>query len=143
MSLTLLFVCVAIVGGLVGLRVYRRRTAPKSAVHARNRTSESRSQADQWGVRIAAASKERACPQVRPLLGKEFPIADKPYLPLHDCPYPRQCECRFIPLIDRRKQERRSGEDRREAKRFDKDKADRRSGKDRRKGGVDWDTHGL
>ena len=139
MNITLLVIFVAVVGGLVGLRAYRRRTAPKSKGHAR---SENRSQAEQWGVRIAVASKERACPQVRPLLGKEFTMADRPKLPLHDCPYPRQCECRFIPLIDRRKEERRSGEDRREAKRFEKDKPDRRSGKDRRKGRVDWDTHG-
>jgi hypothetical protein len=139
MNITLLVIGVAIVAGLVGLLAYRRATAPKSVGQAKG---EIRNQAEQWGVRIAA-SRERACPQVRPLLGKEFAMADKPRLPIRDCPYPQQCECRFIPLIDRRKEERRSGEDRRDAKRFEKDKPDRRSGNDRRKGGVDWDTHDL
>ena len=146
MNITLLVICVAIVGGLVGLWAYRRATAPKTTTLAksdhRSQRSDNKTQAGQWGVRIAAASKERVCPPVRSMLGKEFSMADKPHLPLRDCPYPQQCECRYVALIDRRKQERRSGTDRRDALRLEKDKPDRRSGKDRRKG-VDWDTHDL
>ena len=143
--MTLLVISIAIVAGLAGLWAYRRSTAaPRSRAHGRSDDKvASKAQAEQFGVRIAAASKERACPQVRPLLGKEFLMADRPNLPLHNCPYPQQCECRYIPLMDRRKGERRSGQERRELKRFEKDRPDRRSGTDRRKTGVDWDTHGL
>ena len=32
-------------------------------------------------MRIATSAKERACPQIRGLLGKEFPLEHKPPLP--------------------------------------------------------------
>jgi hypothetical protein len=89
------------------------------------------------GVRISAPAPERACPQVRGILGREFPISEKPPLPLLGCPFPQQCECGYIKLFHRRKGERRAGHDRRlEGQRFE-DKTPRRSGKDRRKK-VDW-----
>ena len=70
--------------------------------------------------------------------GKEYPIGEKPQLPLPDCPFPRQCECHYIKLFDRRKGERRSGQELRAGgHRFEKDNPPRRSGKDRRKN-VDW-----
>jgi hypothetical protein len=135
--ITLLVIGVAIALGLLGLWAYRRSTAPKST---NSRTGKGRSQAEQWGVRIATAAKQRACPQVRPLLGKEFAMAERPLLPLHNCPFRHRCECRYVPLLDKRKHQRRSGKERREAQRFEQDKPPRRSGKDRRKHEVDWDS---
>jgi hypothetical protein len=134
---TLLVICIAIAAGVLGLWAYRRSTAPKGAGSGK---SKSRDQAEQWGVRIAA-TKERACPVVRPFLGKEFPMAEKPVLPLRNCPFPHQCECRYIPLLNKRKHQRRSGKERRQAQRFEQDQPPRRSGKDRRKIDVDWDSH--
>jgi hypothetical protein len=150
-STTLIIVLVAIVAGAIGLWAYRRSAArpvlqnePSEAGHAVQGhavhvKSKSKDQVEQWGVRISSPAKEKACPQARQILGKEFPIADKPQLPLPDCPYPRQCECHYTKLFDRRKGERRSGEERRQdGQRFEAHI--RRSGKDRRKGksGVDW-----
>jgi len=98
-----------------------------------------KNQAAQWGVRITAPAKAQTCPQVRGLLGKEFSLEHKPTLPVKDCPYPRECECQYVKLFDRRKEERRSGTERRQAQRFEKGRRDRRSGKDRRKNrDVDW-----
>ena len=136
--ITLLVIGVGIALGLLGLWAYHRSTAPKGPNGAKGK---SRNQAGQWGVRIAAAAKERACPQVRPLLGKEFPIAERPLLPLPNCPYRHRCECRYVPLLDQRKAERRSGKERRDAQRYEQENPPRRSGKDRRKIEVDWDTH--
>lgn len=136
--ITLLVIGVAIALGLLGLWAYHRSTAPKGTNSAKGKP---RNQAEQWGVRIAAPAKERACSQVRPLLGKEFAMAERPLLPLPDCPYRHRCECRYVPLLDKRKAERRSGKERREAQRFEQDKPPRRSGKDRRKIEVDWDSH--
>jgi len=128
-------VLVAIMAGLLGLWAYRRSPTPKVP---RNGSHEANDQAEQWGVRIAAPVKERACPQARDRLGKEYPIGEKPHLPLPDCPFPRECECHYIKLFDRRKGERRSGQELRAGgHRFEKDNPPRRSGKDRRKN-VDW-----
>ena len=135
-STTLVIVIVAVVAGLAALWIYRRRSAkPKRSV---NEKSAPKNRAEQWGVRIAAPARERACPQVRDLLGKEFPIAEKPSLPVPNCPFSHECQCHYVKLFDRRRHERRSKEDRRQAQRFDADSVPRRSGKDRRKGQVDW-----
>jgi hypothetical protein len=132
----LIVVFVAIVAGLLGLWAYRRAATPKAARSGKN---EARNPVKQWGVRISAPVKERACPQVRELLGKEFPIGEKPQLPLPHCPFPHQCECRYVKLFDRRREERRSGQEQRQAgHRFEKDNLPRRSGKDRRKKNIDW-----
>jgi hypothetical protein len=155
-STTLIIVFVAIVAASLGLWAYRRSTKPtrrkptgtkptsaKSAsakpTSAGNDKSKAGNQAEQWGVRISAPAKERVCPQAQELLGKEFPIDKKPPLPLPDCPYSHQCECRYIKLFDRRRHERRSEQERREGgQRFEVDKPPRRSGADRRKGDIDW-----
>ena len=145
-STTLIVVIVAIVAALLGLWAYRRSTKPTStkptsakSTSAGNEKSKAGNQAEQWGVRISAPAKERACPQAQALLGKEFPIGKKPPLPLPDCPYSHQCECRYIKLFDRRRQERRSEQERREGgQRFEVDNPPRRSGADRRKGDIDW-----
>ena len=86
-----------------------------------------------------APAKEKACPKAREMLGKEFPIGEKPQLPLPDCPYPHQCVCYYAKFFDRRKAERRSGEERRQGgHRYESNS--RRSGKDRRqkKSNIDW-----
>jgi len=135
-STTLVIVILAVVGGLAGLWIYRRRSArPKRSASEKNAP---KNQAEQWGVRIAAPARERACPQVRDLLGREFPLAEKPPLPVPDCPFSHECQCHYVKLFDRRRHERRSNQDRREGQRFDKESVPRRSGKDRRKGQVEW-----
>jgi hypothetical protein len=160
-STTLIIVFVAIAAASLGLWAYRRSTKPTStkpttakptsakstsskststkSTSATNEKSKGGNQAEQWGVRIAAPAKERACPQAQELFGKEFPIGKKPPLPLPDCPYSHQCECRYIKLFDRRRHERRSEHERREGgQRFEVDNTPRRSGADRRKSDIDW-----
>ncbi|MDQ2961652.1 MAG: hypothetical protein M3R31_00630 [Pseudomonadota bacterium] len=140
-STTLIVVFVALVAALLGLWAlwaYRRPAKPAKPKHAGNETSKAKNQVEQWGVRISAPAKERACPQVQELLGKEFPIGKKPALPLPDCPYPHECQCHYIKLFDRRRHERRKEEERREAQRFEDASSSRRSGKDRRKSKIDW-----
>jgi hypothetical protein len=150
-STTLIVVFAAIVAALLGLWAYRRSTKPTGTkptgtkptstkpTSPRNEKSKSSNQAEQWGVRISAPAKERACPQVQEILGKEFPIGKKPLLPLPDCPYSHQCECHYIKLFDRRRHERRSDQERRQGgQRFETDNPPRRSGADRRKGDIDW-----
>lgn len=155
-STALIVIIVAIVAALLGLWAYRRSTKPTSMkpaitkpastkptstkpTNARNGANKPSNQAEQWGVRISAPAKERACPQAQELLGKEFPIGKKPPLPLPDCPYSHQCECRYIKLFDRRRLERRSVQERRHGdQRFEVGNPPRRSGADRRKGDIDW-----
>ena len=142
-SIALVIVFLGIVAGATALWMYRRRsTAPApqespngpAVAHAKPATK-----AEQWGVRIANAHKDKACPQVRGFLGHEFPLAKKPPLPVKDCPFPAQCECHYVKLFDRRKEERRSGKERRKALRVEAGHQDRRSGNDRRKGkNLDW-----
>ena len=166
-STTLIVIIVAFVAALLGLWAYRRSTKPTSTTptstkptstkptsakptsakptstqltNTRNENNKASNQAEQWGVRISAPAKERACPQVQPLLGKEFPLGNKPSLPLPDCPYSHQCECRYIKLFDRRRLERRLDQERRQGgQRFEVGNTPRRSGADRRKkGDIDW-----
>jgi hypothetical protein len=142
-SITLIVVFAGIVAGVAALWMYRRRSASPAAQSTPNGRAAVQAKpppkAEQWGVRISIAHKEKACPQVRGFLGKEFPLANKPTLPVKDCPFPQQCECQYVKLFDRRKEERRSGKERRKALRVDKDHQDRRSGNDRRKGrSLDW-----
>lgn len=136
-SAMLIAVFAVVAAAVLGLWALRRSSA---RVGASNGNQKTKNQADQWGVRISAPAKERACPQVREVLGKEFPLAEKPLLPLPDCPYPHKCDCCYVKLFNRRRQERRSGLERRQGpQRFDKDHEPRRSGHDRRKKNTDWD----
>lgn len=144
-SVTLLIVFVGIVGGATALWLYRRRSASSplhpNAVrpHGSPVQPKPENKAQQWGVRITNANKDKACPQVRAFLGKEFPLDKKPSLPVKDCPFSQQCECHYVKLFDRRKAERRSGNERRKAVRVEDGHQDRRSGNDRRKGkSLDW-----
>jgi len=154
-SITLVVVFVGIAVGIAGLLVYRQRSASRQSAAAllasralqqpekdrapsRNHGPH-KQQVTQWGVRIGVPSKDKACPQVRGLLGKDFAVDKKPSLPVKDCPYPQQCECHYVKLFDRRKDERRSGKERRKTLRAEAGHQDRRSGSDRRKGkNLDW-----
>jgi hypothetical protein len=138
-SFVLVVVLFGVVAGATALMLYRRRSiaAPKKTDGEAVAHNEKR--AAQWGVRIHAPNKDKACPQVRPLIGKEFPLSEKPQLPAQGCPFPAHCECQYVKLFDRRKEERRSGKERRQHQRFEQGKRDRRAGKDRRKNrDVDW-----
>src|SRR5215471_6342605 len=136
-SIALVVIGVAIAAAVLGLWLYLRSTAPKGAVSAKKKSPP---KVRQWGVRIAAPERAQTCPPVRSILGKEFRMAVKPRLPLADCPYPHQCECHYVPLMDRRKSQRRSGEDRRGDQRYETENPPRRSGKDRRVADVQWEA---
>ena len=141
-SITLIVVFAGIVAGATALWLYRRRAPAPARQSSSDRQAGIQAKApkqEQWGVRIAVANKDKACPQVRGFLGKEFSRDKKPALPVKDCPFPHQCECHYVKLFDRRKEERRSGKERRKALRVEAGDQDRRSGKDRRKGkSLDW-----
>ena len=152
-SIILIVVLVGMAVGVAALLIYRQRSIAQQNIQnllgpqknglahkdsAQKKLAAQKPQVEQWGVRIAAAAKAQTCPQVRELLGKEFPLAQKPSLPFKGCPFLRECECHYVKLFDRRKEERRCGKERRSAQRFEKGNQDRRS-KDRRKNrDVDW-----
>jgi len=122
---------VVVVAALLRLRAYRR-----SPTAARNPSVKSKAgnEAEYWGVRISAPLGVRACARVQELLGKEFPLAAKPALPLPDCSFPQECQCGYIKLLDSRKGDRRSDQERRAAgPRSEPGKLPVRSGIDRRK----------
>jgi hypothetical protein len=138
-SFTLVVVLFGIVVGATALLLYRRRSAALDSAGKENGGPAAKGRSAQWGVRIHVSDKDKACPQVRPILGKEFPLADRPQLPVQGCVFSTHCECHYVKLFDRRKNERRSGKERRQLQRFEEGKRDRRSGKDRRKNrDVDW-----
>lgn len=117
-STALIVVLALMVACLIGLWAYRRAgTQPRP----RNGERKAVNEAEPWGVRVSAPDEKQACPQVRKFLGKEFPISENPRLPLLDCPYPRQCECRYTRLFDGRRVERRSSQERRHGQRFEKE----------------------
>ena len=147
-STAVVVIIVALVAGSIGLWAYRRSTAqphlnipkPKPVVKPiADAKGDPKSQAEQWGVRISAQARDQTCPEVRKILGQEYPLDEKPSLPLRNCPFPHQCACYYTKLFDRRKEERRSGEERRKQG-HRVDSQDRRSGKDRRKkkSDIDW-----
>ena len=89
-----------------------------------------------WGASITQAG----CEAARELVGHEFSFEHAPELPVEGCSE-AICTCRIQGLTSRRKQHRRTHDDRREAVRFDKSGSDRRSRKDRRSG--NWDDHSF
>jgi hypothetical protein len=143
MGVAITLIVLFAVAGVTALWIYRRRPATSASQHGSNAhpslQAKPAKKAEQWGVRIAIANKDKACPQVRGFLGKEFEVAKKPSLPVKNCPFPQQCECHYVKLFDRRKEERRSGKERRKEMRAEAGHQDRRTGKDRRKGqNTDW-----
>jgi hypothetical protein len=97
-------------------------------------------QPNYWGRKLVVPSPDVACEAAKALQGKCYPGSEGPDLPLSDCDAKMKCLCHYEPLPERRREERRSGHDRREELRFDADKPDRRSGTDRRASGHRWDT---
>lgn len=145
-STALIVIIVALTASSVGLWAYRRSSAQPRIRNRRNEAKpvakakgEHKKQAEQWGVRIAAPARDKACPEARQIIGREFPLDKKPPLPLPHCPYPHQCACYYTKLFDRRKGQRRSAKER-PAEGENIDSKDRRSGKDRRKhkSDIDW-----
>lgn len=135
-SSILILLVAAIAAALLGSWAYRRTmTVSEEAGPDVATTSAPR----QWGVRIDAVASQRACPSVRELLGKDFPLSARPPLPSPDCPFRSQCRCRYIKLYERREETRRSGHDRRvRGQRFAEDHSPRRSGRDRRRSDIEW-----
>ena len=135
LSILILLVAAA-VALLLGSRAYRRAMA---ASEQAGPAVAAVKDPEHWGVRIVAASGQRACPSVRDLLGKDFPIGAKPQLPSPNCEFRSQCRCRYVKLFDRRNESRRSGFDRRvRGPRFAEDHSPRRSGRDRRRKDIEW-----
>ena len=130
----------AIVGVVVIAAALGDWTRRRSTVHAGGPTGSTPGHEVQWGVRICAPEGRHACPHAREIDGKEFPLAEKPPLPLPDCPFPHQCECTYMKLFDRRDGDRRGPHDRRaKGQRFEPDKTPRRKGRDRRKNSdINW-----
>jgi hypothetical protein len=123
---------VAVAAAALGLWAYRRSSTSKAKTTVVKKT-------EYWGVELSVPVPDRACARAQEYSGKAFSMADRPSLPLPDCSFPQQCQCRFVKLIERRKDQRRAGNNRRAAGlRFEKDKMPRRSGDDRRKTTIDW-----
>lgn len=81
-----------------------------------------------WGVRIQPGS----CAAIRHFAGRRFSFEEAPNLPLAGCKAWR-CSCAYIGLPERRREERRTRKDRRDAVRFDDEHAERRSIRGRRR----------
>jgi hypothetical protein len=91
-----------------------------------------------WGVKLAVSESGVCCEAMRAIEGQCCAIDRAPPLPLSDCDL-KICQCRYDYLPERRaNRERRSGEDRRGAIRFDAPGSDRRSGEDRRASSDPW-----
>ena len=88
-----------------------------------------------WGVEIG----QPGCEAAQALIGRQFTFTDAPELPLEGCNR-AICTCQFKGLLERRKEPRRTHEDRRTDIRFDEGKTDRRSPKNRRRSDS-WSDH--
>jgi hypothetical protein len=110
-SFALVVVLFGVVAGVAALMLYRRRSVAAPKKTDGEHVAHKEAKAAQWGVRIAAPHKDKVCPQVKPILGKEFPLPDRPQLPVKGCPFTAHCECHYVKLFDRRKGERRSGKE--------------------------------
>jgi hypothetical protein len=88
-----------------------------------------------WGVEIG----QPGCEAARELLGRQYPFAEAPKLPLEGCSS-AVCTCQFKGLKERRTQHRRTHDDRRNEVRFEEGKTERRSPKNRRRGDS-WNDH--
>jgi hypothetical protein len=123
------------VGLLIIAMVLALRAPPRSKVHQDSNPGAGKC-AEQWGVQMTIPAAALVCPRGRELAGHQFTMDERPPLPLPECPYPHQCECRFTKLFERRKHDRRSGHERRHAgQRFETSNPPRRDGNERRKKG--------
>jgi hypothetical protein len=129
----LLFAIVAIVAfillALPGLgRGKRQRSNSKS-----NGLGKLRRTGNYWGVTI----KRGKCAAIRQTTGRQFTFDEAPMLPIAGCKALR-CSCTYQGLRERRRQQRRTANDRRDAVRFDAQHPERRSGRERRRGHANW-----
>ncbi|MGB5261047.1 MAG: hypothetical protein WBO34_11075 [Gammaproteobacteria bacterium] len=118
----------------------RARRAARSAVTAQIQTgSLARLQENRffWGAELS----QPGCAESRELMGRQFPFAQAPALPLSGCTH-RPCTCQFRGLQERRTSHRRLQPDRRVEVRFDKTHPDRRRNAGRRRGDR-WVHHTL
>ena len=124
-------VCLAISIALLRPLIYRRPMSPSDAPDETGTTVD---EAEAWNVKLHVPPTVRACPQALALAGQDFPVKERPSLPLPDCPEPWHCKCHYVEVRERRAGVRRSGQDRRwEGKRIEDGKSPRRSGNDRRR----------
>jgi hypothetical protein len=86
-----------------------------------------------WGVRIQPGN----CAAIRHFAGRRFTFEEAPNLPLPGCKAWR-CSCTYVGLPERRREERRTRKDRRDAVRVDDEHAERRSIRERRRQHKDW-----
>jgi hypothetical protein len=84
-----------------------------------------------WGVEIRSG----VCKAAKELVGRRFPFAEAPCLPLAECGA-HQCSCNYVGLWERRRRHRRIQADRRQSIRYAVDNPDRRSHKERRKADI-------
>jgi hypothetical protein len=82
-----------------------------------------------WGVRIQPGK----CASIRPFAGRRFTFEEAPDLPLPGCKAWR-CSCTYIGVPERRRNERRTHNDRRDVVRIDDEHIERRSFRGRRRG---------
>ena len=79
-----------------------------------------------WGAAIQSRQPEHCCAPAAALLGKPFPLAQVPQLPLSGCDA-EDCQCHYQPILDHRSgKARRVNTDRRSILRYEPDKKDRR-----------------
>ena len=89
-------------------------------------------------VKLHVPKLECACDPARQNAGKAFAVGNAPNLPLRECTR-ADCTCSYERIAERRKGERRTSPDRRDAIRFET-KRDRRTGRDRRKLNTAWNS---
>ena len=121
----------------------RRPSAKTTSIRASAKTKNASSAAvlplndpRYWGMEIEIPSTVASCESARGLLGKGFPKAEAPVLPLPECTLRSACQCRYKYMKERRSgKDRRAGADRRDSIRME---SDRRSGTDRRRNVGVW-----
>lgn len=133
LSLAILAMAIVVVWFVVVWFMRRRRSK-----QARTRAERKESHQRFWGVRVIGTEPAPTCAAMRCTDGRGYRLERVPTLPLPDCDL-QICRCRFEYLPERRTcSERRRGQDRRTAIRFDTDRSDRRTGLDRRSANDAW-----
>jgi len=113
--------------GLSGTSRWTRRHDKSGDLH------KLRGSGHYWGVRIQPGN----CATIRHFAGRRFTFEEAPVLPLPGCKAWR-CSCTYIGVPERRREERRTRKDRRNAVRFDEEHAERRSIRERRRQHKAW-----
>jgi len=124
---TVIAIGILVVMGLSGTRRWTRRHDKSGDLH------KLRGSGHYWGVRIQPGN----CAAIRHFAGRRFTFEEAPVLPLPGCKAWR-CSCTYIGVPERRREERRTRKDRRNAVRFDEEHAERRSIRERRRQHKAW-----